>query len=72
MCWAVEKKVMKEASWGDAQRLGRITSEYATRQRISARFRASDIAVSATAVNLFLRIEWRQAANFAKQGGFLE
>jgi hypothetical protein len=55
---------------------GRITSEYAMWNRIFAQFRA--IGSQATGlqwadairgVNLFLRIVWRRAANFAKHCG---
>jgi hypothetical protein len=52
---------------------GRITCKYATRRRISARFRNLDAAPAmrkgAAGVNPSLRIVWRSASNFAKQYG---
>jgi hypothetical protein len=57
---------MVEAS-REIQRLGRITAKYATRRRIFARFHAFAGVENHAAVNLFLRMLWRRAANFAKQ-----
>jgi hypothetical protein len=52
---------------GTFRKSGRISPEYATRGKASARFCAE---VPARAVNLSLRMLWRTVPHFAMHGGF--
>jgi hypothetical protein len=74
-----EKYVMNHASSGTSEKTGRITFEYAMRQE---KFRAPQRSsgprrghvqglVLPASINPSLRIVWRAANNFAKQGASL-
>jgi hypothetical protein len=71
MCWAVENKVMNEASKGSAESLQNMPRAAGYYPHDFAQGGGVTRRVPGSAVNLSLRMMWRRAANFAMQGRYL-